>query len=77
MRTLTPAQQLDLAERRRDGRPDISAMTDAERLAAGLMTLGQAARHERLASVPHARPAERVRGPVPDDIWATGGETGD
>lgn len=67
---LSPAQQADILARRREGRPDIAAMTDEERRAAGLMDLGQAAAHERLASLPHARLAERVHGPDPDDPWA-------
>lgn len=68
---LSPAQQADLAERRRDGRPDIAAMSNEERRQAGLMDRRQAAEHERLATLPHVRLAERVRGPQPDDIWAT------
>lgn len=69
MNYLTPAQQADLAERRRDGRPDIAAMTSEERRQAGLMIRRQAVEHERLASVPQYRLAERLRGPDPDDIW--------
>ena len=73
----TPAQQAAAALRQRDGRPDIARMSNAERTAAGLMTRQQAAEHERLAVVPHARLAARSRGPVPDDIWAlpAGGES--
>jgi hypothetical protein len=67
---LTPAQLAAAVERDRDGRPDKTAMTNAEREAAGLMTRRQAAAHEHLASLPCPRLAERVRGPVPDDIWA-------
>lgn len=67
---LSQAQQADLAARRREGRPDIAAMSSDERSAAGLMTVGQAAEHERLRSLPHARLAERVKGRVPDDLWA-------
>jgi hypothetical protein len=48
-------------------------MTDAERTAHGLMTLRQAAEHEHLASIPHARLAERSREPDMDNIWTTGG----
>lgn len=70
---LTAAQLADAIARQRDGRPDIAAMTGAERRAAGLMDLRQAAEHEHLASVPFTRLAERVRGPVPDDIWAAAG----
>jgi hypothetical protein len=72
----TPAQQAARALRRRDGRPDIARMSNAERRAAGLMTRREAAEHERLATLPHARLAERCRGPVPDDIWMlpAGGE---
>ena len=73
----SPAQLAAAAARRRDGRPDITAMTDAERSRAGLMTLGQAAWHEHLASVPHARLAERSREMDPGGIWASGGEPGD
>ena len=66
----TPAQLAAEAERRRDGRPwDKSVMSNWERRAAGLMDRRQAAQHESLAVVPHARLAERSRGPVPDDIW--------
>jgi hypothetical protein len=68
---LTPAQQTDAVRRRREGRPDIARMTNEERRRAGLMDRQQAAEHERLAIIPHARLAERSRGPVPDDIWAT------
>lgn len=68
---LSPAQQADLIARRREGRPDIAAMTNEERRAAGLMDIGQAAEHEHLRSLPVTRMAERTRGPVPDDIWAT------
>jgi hypothetical protein len=68
----TPAQQLDRLRRLRDGRPDVSAMTSEQRREAGLMTVQEAAEHEHLASVPHMRLAERVRGPVPDDPWAGG-----
>jgi hypothetical protein len=67
---LSAAQQAALIACRREGRPDIAAMTNEERRAAGLMDLGQAAEHEHLRSLPVTRVAERVRGPVPDDIWA-------
>lgn len=67
---LSPAQQADIIARRREGRPDIASMTDEERAAAGLMTTGQAARHERLRSLPHPKLAERLHGPDPDDPWA-------
>jgi hypothetical protein len=67
---LTPAQLAAAVERHRDGRPDITAMTNEQRREAGLMTRGQAAEHEHLIVLPHARLAERCKGPVPDDIWA-------
>jgi hypothetical protein len=67
---LTPAQLTAAVERARDGRPDKTAMTNAERLEAGLMDRSQAAAHEHLTVLPHPRLAERVRGPVPGDIWA-------
>lgn len=67
---LTPLQLAARIERRRDGRPDTTAMSNEERREAGLMDRGQAAEHEHLAAVPQVRLAERVRGPVPDDIWA-------
>lgn len=72
----SPAQLAAAAWRRQHGRPDKALMSSAERRRAGLMDLGQAARHERLAVLPHPRLAERVRGPVPDDIWVlpAGGE---
>ena len=69
-RRQTPAQLADAIARARDGRPDIADMSNEERREAGLMTRGQAAAAERRATVPQARLAERVRGPVPDDIWA-------
>ena len=75
-RRMTPLQLADAIARDRDGRPDIAAMTDEERRAAGCMTLKEAVEWERLPIVPCARPAERSRGPMPDDIWAAGGETG-
>lgn len=67
---LTPAQQKAAVERHRDGRPDKTAMTAEQRQAAGLMTRRQAAEHEHLISLPMDRVAERVKGPVPGDIWA-------
>ena len=70
----TPAQLADAVARARDGRPDKAVMSNAERRRAGLMDRRQAAQHERLVVVPHARPAERLRGPDPDDIWASNGE---
>lgn len=66
---LSQAQQAADALRRREGRPDKAAMTNEERRAAGLMDRGEAARHERLATLPHERLAERIRGRLPDDIW--------
>ena len=76
-RRLTPLQLTDAIARERDGRPDIAAMTDEERHEAGLMTLREAVEWERLPIVPCARPAERSRGPMPDDIWAAGGGDGE
>lgn len=70
---MSPVQLADAIARERAGRPDPSVMTDEERRAAGLMDLGQAAEHEHLASLPVTRLAERVRGPVPADPWATPG----
>lgn len=67
---LTAAQLKAEVERRRDGRPDITAMTNEERREAGLMDRHQAAEHEHLRSLPHPRLAERAKGPVPGDIWA-------
>jgi len=75
-RWMTPAQMTAEVERAREGRPDITYMTDEQRRAAGLMTLGQAAEHEHLASIPHARLADRSRTPDPDDIWAGKGGQG-
>ncbi len=72
-RCLTPAQLLDAIARERDGRPDKAAMSGEERHDRGLMDWGEAAEHERLATIPSTRLADRVRGPVPDDIWITGG----
>lgn len=63
-------QQSEDARRRQEGRPDKAAMTSEERHAAGLMTVREAAEHERLTTLPHARLAERVRGAMPDDPWA-------
>ena len=62
---LTAAQLADAVDRHRDGRPDKTAMTNAERLEAGLMTRLQAAEHEHLTVLPHPRLAERCHGPVP------------
>lgn len=70
---LTPAQLADAVTRLRDGRPDKTAMTNEERRAIGLMDRGQAAEHEHLASIPCMRLADRSRGPIPDDPWATAG----
>ena len=72
---LTPAQLSAEAQRAREGRIDSAAMSNRLRRALGLMDRQQAAEHERLRILPHPRLAERVRGPVPDDIWATGGES--
>ena len=69
-RALTDLQLADALARERDGRPDIAAMTGDERQAAGCMTLREAVEWERLPIVPSARPAERLHGPDPDDIWA-------
>jgi hypothetical protein len=66
----TAAQLADALLRHRDGRPDITAMTNEQRREAGLMTRGQAAEHEHLIVLPHPRLAERCKGPVPGDIWA-------
>jgi hypothetical protein len=71
----SPAQQTAEAGRARDGRPDKAAMSNRLRRALGLMDRQQAAEHERLATLPHARLAERVRGPVPEDeIWTLGSD---
>ena len=69
-RSMTPLQLTEAISRDRDGRPDLAAMTDGERRAAGCMTLKEAVEWERLPIVPYARAAERVHGPVADDIWA-------
>jgi hypothetical protein len=69
-RQQTPAQLADAIARQREGRPDKAAMSNEERTAAGLMDRHQAAEHEHLTVLPHPRLAERVRGPVPGDIWA-------
>ena len=74
-RSLTPLQLAAAVARDRDGRPDITAMTDEERRAAGEMTLKEAVDWERIPIVPCARAAERSRGPDPDDIWAAGGDS--
>jgi hypothetical protein len=68
---LTAAQLNAALERERDGRPDKAAMSNEQRREAGLMTRRQAAEHEHLAALPVVRLAERVRGPVPDDPWAS------
>lgn len=73
---LTPAQQSAEARRAREGRLDTAAMSNRLRRALGLMDRRQAAEHEHLITLPHARLADRTRGPVPDDIWVlpAGGE---
>ena len=72
---LSQTQQKARAERIREGRLDTAAMSNRLRRALGLMDRQQAAEHERLRQLPHARLAMRTRGPVPEDeIWATGGE---
>jgi hypothetical protein len=68
---LTAAQQADIIARSRDGRPDKAAMSNEERRRHGLMDRRQAAEHERLSVIPCTRPADRLRGPDPDDIWAS------
>ena len=70
---LTPAQQKAETRRIREGRLDTAAMSNRLRRALGLMDRRQAAEHERLTVLPHARLAVRTRGPVPEDeIWTTG-----
>ena len=66
---LTPAQQSAATQRARDGRLDTAAMSNRLRRALGLMDRRQAAEHEHLIVLPHARLADRVRGHMPDDIW--------
>ena len=66
---LSAAQQQAEVRRVREGRLDTAAMGNRLRRALGLMDRQQAAEHERLTILPHARLAERVRGMVPDDIW--------
>ena len=74
---LSAAQQQAEVRRVREGRLDTAAMGNRLRRALGLMDRQQAAEHERLTILPHARLAERVRGMVPDDIWTlpAGGES--
>ena len=74
---LTPAHLTAAIARERAGRPNVTAMTNEERRSVGLMTRKEAAEHEHLASIPSTRLAERTHGPVPDDIWAAGGESGE
>lgn len=71
---LSQAQQKARAERIREGRLDTAAMSNRLRRALGLMDRQQAAEHERLRTLPHARLAERSRKPLADDPWTTGGE---
>jgi hypothetical protein len=50
-------------------------MSNRLRRALGLMDRQQAAEHERLTVLPHARLAVRAHGPVPEDeMWMTGGD---
>lgn len=72
---MTPAQQSAEAQRVREGRLDTAAMSNRLRRTLGLMDRQQAAEHERLRTLPHARLAERSRKPLVDDPWATGGES--
>ncbi len=71
---LTPMQLAAQVERQHDGRPDMARMTNEERRAAGLPTRQEAVEWERIPIVPQSRPAERLHGPDPDDIWASGGD---
>lgn len=71
---MSPAQQSAQARRVREGRLDTSAMSNRLRRALGLMDRQQAAAHERLRQLPHARLAERSRKPLTDDPWATESE---
>ena len=73
----TQAQLADAVAREREGRPDKGAMSNAERRAAGLMDRQQAAEHEHLIALPHARLAERTRGAQPEDPWAQWPADGD
>jgi len=70
---LTAAQQLAEVRRVREGRLNTAAMGNRLRRTLGLMDRQQAAEHERLTVLPHARLAVRAHGPDPEDIWATGG----
>lgn len=72
---LSQAQQKARAERIREGRLDTAAMSNRLRRALGLMDRQQAAEHERLRTLPHARLAERSRKPLTDDPWAVRGES--
>jgi len=74
---LTAAQQQAEVRRVREGRLDTTAMGNRLRRALGLMDRRQAAEHERLTILPHARLAVRAHGPDPEDIWATGGGSGE
>lgn len=71
---LSYIQQSEEARRIREGRLDTAAMSNRLRRALGLMDRQQAAEHERLRTLPHARLAQRSRKPLADDPWATGGE---
>ncbi len=70
---LSAAQQQAEARRVREGRLNTAAMGNRLRRALGLMDRRQAAEHERLIILPHARLAVRAHGPDPEDIWVTGG----
>ena len=74
---LTAAPQLAEVRRVREGRLNTAAMGNRLRRALGLMDRHQAAEHERLTILPHARLAVRTHGPDPEDIWATGGGSGE
>jgi len=74
---LTAAQQQAEARRVHEGRLNTTVMGNRLRRALGLMDRRQAAEHERLTILPHARLAVRAHGPDPEDIWATGGGSGE
>ncbi len=64
-----PARRPDGLPANRDGSLSRSRTTDEQKQAAGVMTRPQQKEHTALRDLDYPRPAERIRGPLPDDRW--------
>jgi hypothetical protein len=55
----------------RTGRLSLARMTDEQKDQAGLMTRAMAGEHNALRDLQHPRPAKRIQGLLPPDVWTT------